>query len=94
VILFIAVAFLMWALQGSLESPESFAQVKDVMSGFFAKLITWGIVSALLYHLVAGFKHLLMDIDIGETLEGGILGAKLTLAASIILILFAGVAIW
>lgn len=94
VILFVAVAFLMWALQGSLESPESFAQVKESMSGFFAKLITWGIVSALLYHLVAGCKHLLMDIGIGETLEGGVLGAKVTLAVSVVLILFAGVAVW
>lgn len=94
VILFVAVAFLLCALDCSLASQESFAEVKEMMSGFFAKLIAWGIVSALLYHLVAGFKHLLMDIGIGETLEGGTMGAKITLAVSIVLILFAGVAIW
>jgi len=94
VILFVAIAFLLCTLESSLESPESFAEAKEMMSGFFAKLIAWGIVSALLYHLVAGFKHLLMDIGIGETLEGGTLGAKITLVVSIVLILFAGVAIW
>jgi succinate dehydrogenase / fumarate reductase cytochrome b subunit len=35
-----------------------------------------------------------MDIGIGETLEGGVLGAKVTLAVSVVLILFAGVAVW
>lgn len=84
----------MCALESSLESPEAFDGVKEMMSGFFAKLIAWGIVSALLYHLVAGCKHLLMDVGIGETLEGGTLGAKITLAVSIVLILMAGVAIW
>ncbi|MCF7982485.1 MAG: succinate dehydrogenase, cytochrome b556 subunit, partial [Pseudomonadales bacterium] len=58
------------------------------------KLIIWVVLSALIYHLVAGIKHLLMDFGIGETLKGGQVGAKLTLAISAALILLAGVAIW
>ncbi|WP_406803053.1 succinate dehydrogenase, cytochrome b556 subunit [Alkalimarinus alittae] len=92
--LFVGVAFVLWAFEMSLSGEEGFNVIKDIMQGFLAKLILWGILSALLYHLVAGVKHLLMDAGIGETLEGGKLGAKITLVVSIVLILLAGVWIW
>lgn len=93
-ILFVGVAFVLWAFQESLSGEASFNAMKSVMQGFLAKLILWGVISALLYHLVAGTKHLLMDLGIGETLEGGKLGAKVTLVVSIVLILITGVWIW
>jgi len=63
------------------------------MSGGFAKFVLWVVVSALIYHFVAGIKHLLMDWGIGETLEGAQLGAKLVVGISAILIIYAGVSI-
>ncbi|ARU57476.1 succinate dehydrogenase cytochrome b subunit [Oleiphilus messinensis] len=93
-ILFVAIAFLLCALGASLESKESFLALQEALQGFFAKLVLWGILAALLYHMVAGVKHLLMDIGIGETLESGLLGAKVTLVVSIVLTLLAGVIIW
>lgn len=92
--LFIGFAFLMYAFDLSLSSEESFNSVKECLDGFFVKLIIWGIVSALLYHLVAGIKHLIMDLDIGVSLEGGVLGAKITIAVSAVLIILAGVWLW
>jgi succinate dehydrogenase / fumarate reductase cytochrome b subunit len=94
VALFVGVAFLLWALDRSLSGQAGFNQVAHILDGFFAKLIAWGIVSALLYHLVAGIKHLLMDLGIGETLESGVRNARLTLIISAVLILIAGVWIW
>jgi succinate dehydrogenase / fumarate reductase cytochrome b subunit len=94
VAMFIGVAFLLWALDRSLSGPAGFNQVTQILEGFFAKLIAWSIVSALLYHLVAGIKHLLMDLGIGETLESGVRNARLTLIISAVLILIAGVWIW
>jgi succinate dehydrogenase / fumarate reductase cytochrome b subunit len=94
VALFVGVAFLIWGLGASLESQESFESVKECVSGFLPKLILWAIVSGLIYHLIAGCKHLLMDIGVGETLEGGQLGAKIVLGLSVVLIVLAGVWIW
>lgn len=94
VILFVAIAFLLAGLDASLESEQSFNELMDTMSGFFPTLILWGILSALLYHLVAGVKHLVMDAGIGETLEGGQKGAKIVIAVSVVLILIAGVWVW
>jgi succinate dehydrogenase cytochrome b subunit len=93
-VLFIGFAILMYAFDLSLSSEEGFNSVKECLDGFFVKLIIWGIVSALLYHLVAGIKHLIMDLDIGVSLEGGVLGAKITIAVSAILIILAGVWLW
>jgi len=92
--LFFAVAFMLCALGSSLESEQSFNELKDVMNGGLAKFITWGILSALGYHFVAGVKHLLMDMGIGETKESGRTGAMITLVLGAIVIVLAGVWVW
>ncbi|MDQ4423507.1 MAG: succinate dehydrogenase, cytochrome b556 subunit [Thalassolituus sp.] len=92
--LFFAVAFMLCALGASLESEQSFNELKDVMNGGLAKFITWGILSALGYHFVAGVKHLLMDMGIGETKESGRTGAIITLIAGVVVIVLAGVWVW
>ena len=92
--LFFAVAFMLRALGASLESEPSFNELKEVMNGGLAKFITWGILSALGYHFVAGVKHLLMDMGIGETKESGRTGAIITLIAGVVVIVLAGVWVW
>jgi succinate dehydrogenase / fumarate reductase cytochrome b subunit len=57
-------------------------------------LIVWATLAALIYHSVAGVKHLIQDMGFGETLEGGITGAKLTIIISGILIILSGALIW
>jgi len=94
IIIFVGVAFMLYGLDVSLSGEAGFERVSEILNGFLAKLIVWGIISALLYHLVAGIKHLIMDMGIGETLEGGRLAAKLTLVISGVLIVLAGVLIW
>lgn len=94
VALFFVVGILLWLLDLSLSSPESFLQLKDYLAHPAAKIILWGCLSALAYHLVAGIRHFIMDLGVGETLEGGALGAKLVFVASAVLILLAGVWVW
>lgn len=94
VILFVGIAFMLYALDRSLASAEEFARVAVMMDAPLAKFITWGLLTALGYHLVAGIKHLLLDIDIGDSLEGGRLAAQLTVVAAVILSILAGVWVW
>jgi len=94
IIIFIGVAFLLYGLDLSLSGEDGFVRVSELLDSFLAKLIIWGILSALLYHLVAGIKHLLMDMGIAEELESGRLAAKTTLVVSVVLILLAGVWVW
>jgi succinate dehydrogenase / fumarate reductase cytochrome b subunit len=85
---------MLYALDKSLGSEEGFGQVKACLTSPLAKLVIWGILSALLYHLVAGVRHLIMDMGIGESLEGGKLGSKIVIAVSVVVIVLAGVWIW
>ncbi|MBL4799211.1 MAG: succinate dehydrogenase, cytochrome b556 subunit [Oleispira sp.] len=92
--LFFAVAFMLVAFSASLESAESFAELKATFDNGLVKLITWLILSALGYHLVAGIKHLVMDAGIGESKEGGKVGAIITLVGGTTVIALAGVWVW
>lgn len=94
IVAFVGIAFLLYGLDLSLSSPSGFNSAADVMAHPLAKLVVWGILSALAYHLVAGIRHLVMDMGVGETLEGGRLSSKITLVVSIVLIILLGVWIW
>lgn len=94
IIIFFGMAFLLYGLDLSLSSQDGFAAVAELMNHFLAKFVVWGTLAALTYHFVAGIRHLLMDIGIGETLEGGRLGAKLVFVVSAIVIVLLGVWIW
>lgn len=94
VILFVGIAVLLYALGKSLASEEGFDEVKACLTSPLAKFVIWGLLSALLYHLVAGVRHLVMDVGVGETLEGGKLGSKIVIAISAVLIVLAGVWVW
>jgi succinate dehydrogenase / fumarate reductase cytochrome b subunit len=94
IILFLGLGFMLYALGKSLGSEEGFADVKATLTSPLAKFVAWGLLSALLYHLVAGVRHLIMDMGIGETLEGGQRGSKIVIAVSVAVIVLAGVWIW
>ena len=94
VVLFGAVGLFLWILDSSLSSEESFNSIKVFMSTLTVQIIIWLSLAALIYHLVAGLRHLVMDYGYGETLSGGILGAKLVLTFSAILMLMAGFWLW
>lgn len=94
VFVFAGVAVLLWLLDASLASPESFAEMKAITGSFFCKLIVWGVAAGLIYHTVAGVKHLIMDMGVGETMEGGVKGAKAVFAVSVVLIVLVGAWIW
>ena len=94
IVIFAGVALLLYLLQLSLESAAGFAEVTALLDNMLIKFLSWSVLAALLFHLIAGVKHLLMDIGIGESLAGGVLAAKLTLIFSFIAIIAAGFWLW
>jgi len=94
VILFFVAGIFLWLLDGSLSSSEGFDAIKECLTSPLAKLVIWGCLSALAYHFVAGIRHLIMDMGVGESLEGGKRGARLVFVFSVILIALAGVWVW
>jgi succinate dehydrogenase / fumarate reductase cytochrome b subunit len=94
VFLFVGMAILIWALDKSLSGPEGFAAVQECLANPLSKLVIWAVVAALIYHSLAGVKHLVMDFGVGETMEGGIMGVRIVIALTVVLTILAGVAIW
>ena len=88
------ILILMWMFDASLTSEDSFDALKELLQNPLAKFVLWGVLAALGYHLCAGIKHLIMDLGFGETLEGGKLAAKATIAIALVLIVLAGVWVW
>ncbi len=93
-ILFFSIGFLLYALDLSLSSEQGFMQVGSTLAHPIAKFIGWGILTALGYHFIAGIKHLLMDIGVGEEKESGRIGAMITLVSALLLSVLAGVWVW
>jgi succinate dehydrogenase / fumarate reductase cytochrome b subunit len=94
VVLFIVIGLMIYALDLSLSSEAEFDSLASMLSSPVAKLILWAVLAGLIYHSVAGVKHLVMDMGYGETFEGGVLGSRITFVLSAILIALAGVWVW
>lgn len=91
VIMFVSVGILLWLLSQSLSSPEAFQQVAN---GFFVKLVLWGILTAVSYHIAGGIRHLMMDLGHFEELESGAKSAKVVFVVTVVLSLLAGILVW
>nr|WP_318384976.1 succinate dehydrogenase cytochrome b556 subunit [uncultured Enterobacter sp.] len=95
VITFVATGILLWLLGLSLSSEEGFQAASSIMSGFFAKFIMWGILTALAYHAVGGIRHGLMDVGyLEETFEAGKRSAWISFVVTVVLSILAGVLVW
>ena len=91
VIIFFGVPFLLWLLQQSLSSPMGYAEVQNFIGSGFWRLAFFGIVWAFAYHIMAGIKHLFMDVGYAETPEGAKVAATLIVLGNIIVLIFLGV---
>jgi succinate dehydrogenase / fumarate reductase cytochrome b subunit len=92
VILFLVIPFLLYALQLSLGSEHDFQRVKTALHHPLAMAFLWLILAALFYHLVAGIRHLLMDVGVAESRRAGRATAWTVILLTIVLLIV--VAIW
>ena len=91
VALMVVIGIGLYALELSLSSEAEFNELKMMMASPLGKIVFWGSLSALVYHFVAGVKHMIVDFGVGETLEGVLFAARTVVLVSIILIVLAGV---
>lgn len=94
ILVFLLIPIMLWAMQLSFESEQSFEQMKAVFDIPLLKAVTWIFLAALLYHLVAGLRHLLMDVHIGGSLRAGRLSAKIVIILSLLLAIEAAYWLW
>ena len=93
ILIFIAIPFALSALSSIKGSPESFAELSLMISGF-GGLILWAFLGALFYHLLAGIRHLIMDFGYGETIQVAKITAWILILLELVLLIIVGVFLW
>jgi len=88
IVLFVGALYLCYLLDLALSDQGGFAQAAVVLATPVGKLALWAILAALGYHFLAGVKHLLLDLHVGDTLAG----ARFASWISIVLAVLAAVA--
>ncbi len=88
--LFLMLPLLIWLLELSLGTPESFAQFKAVAGHPLVMLILLGLMWAFLHHFCMGIRILLIDVHVGVEKEQAAASAKVVMVVSLALTLVLG----
>lgn len=94
VVIFLGLPFLLYLLWASLGSQESFETLRQCLSGFWMQLAIWVMLSAVGFHFLAGIRHMLMDVGVGEQLCTAKASAYLVFALEVILVALLGAWLW
>ena len=96
-IMFLLLPFIIWLFDTSVSSEYSFARFKAAFNvglgfvpGWFLKLVALALIWAYLHHLIAGLRHLYMDMRHAVSKEFGKSSAVVTLILSIALTVVLG----
>jgi len=91
--LFLLIPVMIWALGYSL-TEAGFDDLTRSLNTFYMKFIFWLLLIPFCFHLVAGIRHLLSDVHVGDTLLAGKISSYLTFIISFLLIVLAGIWLW
>ena len=92
--LFLLLPFLLYLLDRSLGSAETFETFSAVVDHPLVKLLLMGLLWAYLHHFCAGIRFLLLDLHKGIELEPARQSARLVLIVSLTLTVILGVWLW
>lgn len=93
-LLFLLLPLLLYGLQQSLASAQSFMVISEWLQQPLVKLGLLGVIWAYLHHFCMGLRYLALDFDIGVKLAQARLSAKLVLIVSLTLTLLIGIRLW
>ena len=89
-VMFLLLPLIVWLFDTSVSSEISFAKFKAAFGagigfvpGWFVKLVVLALIWAYLHHLIAGIRHVFMDMTHSVSKEFGKSSAVVTLALSV-----------
>ena len=94
VVIFIAIPFVLWLLDLSLHSHNGFHRVELLLTMTWGRVGLWIFLSSLFFHVIAGLKHLLMDVGFGETLPAAKYSSWAVIFIEILVAILLGVWLW
>ena len=87
VILLMVLPVVIYGLDLSLQGREGFEQVISMIQSPVGQLVFVLISTSIFYHLIAGIRFLLLDVDIGYSLAAARWTARIVIFISIIVML-------
>jgi succinate dehydrogenase / fumarate reductase, cytochrome b subunit len=90
----VGIPLVLRTLQRTLASPESWAEMRNVLQSPLAKVVIVVLAWAYIHHLFAGIRHLLMDVDVGVELASARRSAAVALVLAIVVTLVIAVRLW
>ena len=94
ILLFIGFAYLLYLLDLALSSPSGFARAQALLALPLPKLALLGVLAMLVYHLLAGVKHLLMDLHIGDGMAAASRASWAVFVLTALIVLLLGAWLW
>lgn len=94
IVLFVLLPVMLYFLDLSLRTAETFAKLQAWMLHPSVKFVVWAFLAAYIYHLLAGIRHMMMDMGCGESLQAGARTAKVVIVVSALLTILLGIWIW
>ena len=90
----LGIPLLLWGVHVSLASPDGFVQLKAVVAQPFAKLVLLALAWSYIHHLLAGLRHLALDLHVGVDLAPARRSAAIVFVVAILLTLLVAVRLW
>jgi succinate dehydrogenase / fumarate reductase, cytochrome b subunit len=87
VLMVLAIPFIAWLFERALSGPEGFAAASALLDAWLVRLALLLLIWSLLHHLLAGIRHLALDLGLGLERPVARLTARITLIAAVALLI-------
>ena len=95
VVLFLLFPMMIYFLEMSLKNAGTFTELQLwLQNNLCYRFLVWVFGAAIIYHLLAGIRHMVMDLGYGEQVSAGQRTATFVIVATIFLTLLLGFWIW
>jgi len=92
--LFLALPILLWMLQYSLRSIETYTALTDVLAHPLSKILILGLSWAFTHHFCAGLRYLAIDLHWVRDLQSARNSSWAVIGVSLVMTLLIGIQLW
>jgi succinate dehydrogenase / fumarate reductase, cytochrome b subunit len=94
VVIFLAIPLLLYVLHASVISHTSYVQLLLLLKSTAMRCVMTLVLTAAIYHLLAGIRHMVMDCGCFEEQASARITAWLTIVVAVIAMAYVGVWLW
>ncbi|WP_119328693.1 succinate dehydrogenase, cytochrome b556 subunit [Cysteiniphilum halobium] len=94
VLMVVLLPFLLWGFSLSMRCGSDFYYVQNLLVHSAWSIVVWIFISAVSYHVIAGIRHLIMDLGFGEEMCVAQASSIVVLVLGVLVTIFWGLWLW